>query len=235
MKTHLYKEIRALDQKLYEQAAEVAETLGKVVKAFLSGNTGEAEKIIEHDEAIDRNEIFIEEECLKLLALYQPVAGDLRYIITVLKVNGELERIGDLAVDIAEFTARADVSCTEKAPVDFESMTASVRRMLDSSIKALSGHNVPLATEVIMADEAIDDLHNRFSASFPQCIREDSENIPAYQALLGVSRSLERIADCATNIAEDVIYLESGRIVRHASSCLLSDEVRSVPGIENHS
>ena len=96
MKTHLYKEIRALDQKLYSQAVDVAEMLGNVVKAFLNGNTQAAAKTVEKDEDIDRNEIMIEEECLKLLALYQPVAGDLRYIITVLKVNGELERIGDL-------------------------------------------------------------------------------------------------------------------------------------------
>ena len=99
--------------------------LGNVVKAFLNGNTQAAAKTVEKDEDIDRNEIMIEEECLKLLALYQPVAGDLRYIITVLKVNGELERIGDLAVDIAEFTTDAKLNCiVPPLPVDFESMTA---------------------------------------------------------------------------------------------------------------
>ena len=200
MKTHLYKEIRALDQKLYSQAVDVAEMLGNVVKAFLNGNTQAAAKTVEKDEDIDRNEIMIEEECLKLLALYQPVAGD-------------------LAVDIAEFTTDAKLNCiVPPLPVDFESMTASVRRMLDSSIKALSSHNVPLATEVIMGDDVIDELHERYSEHFPECVRNAPEHIATYQALLGVSRSLERIADCATNIAEDVIYLESGRIVRHANS-----------------
>ena len=188
MKTHLYKEIRALDQKLYSQAVDVAEMLGNVVKAFLNGNTQAAAKTVEKDEDIDRNEIMIEEECLKLLALYQPVAGDLRYIITVLKVNGELERIGDLAVDIAEFTTDAKLNCiVPPLPVDFESMTASVRRMLDSSIKALSSHNVPLATEVIMGDDVIDELHERYSEHFPECVRNAPEHIATYQALLGVS------------------------------------------------
>ena len=225
MKPHFYKEIRALDRRLYQQAVEVEEMLGCVVIAFLKGDTQSAARLIEKDTEIDRNEIALEEECLKVLALYQPVAGDLRYVITVLKVNAELERIGDLAVDIAGFTTESKpASLQPPLPVDFESMTGAVRRMLDASIKALSSHNVQLAADVIKSDCRIDELHERFSTHFPEHVRQFPEDIAVFQALLGVSRSLERIADCATNIAEDVIYLESGRIVRHAHGCLSGEE-----------
>ena len=225
MKPHFYKEIRSLDRKLYLQAVDVAELLGRIVLAFLNGDVQNAARLVDKDAEIDRNEIAIEEECLKILALYQPVAGDLRYVITVLKVNAELERIGDLAVDIAGFTTESKpASLQPPLPVDFESMTGAVRRMLDASIKALSSHNVQLAADVIKSDCRIDELHERYSAHFPERVRRFPESIAVFQALLGVSRSLERIADCATNIAEDVIYLESGRIVRHGHSSLSCGE-----------
>lgn len=226
MKPHFYKEIQALDQRLYQQAVDVEEMLGKVVLAFLNGDTKSAALLIEKDAEIDSSEIAIEEECLKILALYQPVAGDLRYIVTVLKVNSELERIGDLSVDIARFTTEAEpAELVPPLPVDFASMTASVRRMLDNAIKALSSHNVPLAAEIIRSDAEIDELHGRYCAHVPERVQKEPENIALCLALLGVSRSLERIADCATNIAEDVIYLESGQIVRHGHCTFPPDDL----------
>ena len=178
MKPHFYKEIRSLDRKLYLQALDVAELLGRIVLAFLNGDVQNAARLVDKDAEIDRNEIAIEEECLKILALYQPVAGDLRYVITVLKVNAELERIGDLAVDIAGFTTESKpASLQPPLPVDFEAMTAAVRRMLDTSIKALSSHNVPLAGNVIRSDRRIDELHERYSAHFPERVRRFPESI----------------------------------------------------------
>jgi phosphate transport system protein len=164
---------------------------------------------------IDQMEVDLEEDCLKLLALYQPVASDLRYIIAVLKINNDLERIADLAVNICE---RAEFLATQKnlpIPFDFTAMSEKTKSMVKRSLDALVNLDATLATEVRMCDDEVDDLHRDMYTKFEDEVRKNPQDIGILLHYLGVSRALERIADHATNIAEDVIYLSQGKIVRH--------------------
>ncbi len=215
MKAHLQAEIDHLNAMVIDLANQVEPTVLEAVRAVTERDETLAKRIIDGDNAIDRFEVRIEEECLKILALHQPVAGDLRYVITLLKVNSELERIGDLAVNIAE---RAD-DLARLAPVeelpDFTEMVFEVRSMLKKSLDSLVARDSLAAMEVIKHDDVVDTLHRDNCRRLLELIKRHSANADAYLDYLTVSRNLERIADCATNICEDVIYLEQGRIVRH--------------------
>ena len=161
-------------------------------------------------------EVRIEEECLKILALHQPVAGDLRYIITLLKVNNELDRIGDLAQNIAERAIDLAEHPVPAAGIELGPMMTEVRIMLKQALDALSCRDTGRAAEVIARDDTVDRLHRENFRLIKQGLIRQPEAADYYLNMLTASRHLERVADCATNIGEDVIYLEQGRIVRHA-------------------
>jgi phosphate transport system protein len=174
-----------------------------------------ARKIIKQDFEIDGMEVEVEEECLKVLALHQPVAVDLRFLIAVIKINNDLERIGDQAVNIAERV----VSITKQDPTDFvfdySSMAEKAQIMLKMSLDALVNMDVDLALKVCLLDDEVDDIkviaYNKIKAAMAQ----DPDNLGYYINLLLISRHLERLADHTTNIAEEVIYMIEGEIVRH--------------------
>jgi phosphate transport system protein len=171
--------------------------------------------VVDGDAAVDQTEVDIEEDCLKLLALYQPVAKDLRFIITVLKVNNDLERIGDLAVNIAE---RALFLCSQppvQAPFDLAEMRTEALAMLKKSLDALMRQDVALARQVRTSDDKVDDINREIYSKISAAIRANPDHVERLLSHLSVSRHLERIADHATNIAEDVLYLVEGEIVRH--------------------
>lgn len=175
-----------------------------------------ANLIIEGDEKIDSMEIEVEEECLKILALHQPVASDLRQIITILKVNNELERIGDLAVNMAEVVGIfASFKDTSIEKFDFSDMLNIVSSMLKDALDSLTYHNVELAKNIIMRDDKVDQLYYDNNEIVRKFILKYPDSVQYYLNILTISRCLERIADIATNIAEDVIYLELGKIIRH--------------------
>ena len=167
------------------------------------------------DEDVDRREINLEEECLKTLALHQPVAHDLRFLVAVLKLNHALERIGDLAVNIAKRAKylaeqpRLDVS------IDFTVIADKAQAMLHKSLDALINMDINLARQVGEADDEVDALNRETYNRVKSLLREYPDHIETLIALLNVSRHLERIADHASSIAEDVIYLLEGKIVRH--------------------
>lgn len=216
MKAHFILALDNLEGMLAENATRVLAATRAAVDAVETGNPVPAQGIIDGDRAVNDAENAIEEECLKLLALYQPVAGDLRRVVTVLKVNGEVERVGDLAVNIAErLSDMAANGGKAAAKVDFQDMAERAGGMFRSALDSLASHDAALAEDVIHADDAVDALHRGNYARVRDGILASPAAAAYYLDCLTVSRALERIADIATNIAEDVVYLESGRIVRH--------------------
>lgn len=215
MSKHLQTEIEKLKRKIIHLGTVVEDSVRKAVLSVNESNGELAKQIIDEDINIDHEEVEIEEECLKILALHQPVAIDLRFIIAVLKINDNLERIGDLAVNIAEravFLARSrEVTCT----FDFSDMANKVQAMLKQSLDALVNMDSDLAQVVCAADDEIDAANRQMYVQVQDAIRKGPEHLEALVHLLSTSRHLERIADMATNIAEDVIYMVKGEIIRH--------------------
>lgn len=215
MTNRLQKEIESLKKNIMTLVTKVEENVRMSVNSLKKRDSKLAKEVIEQDHHVDQIEVQFEEECLKILALYQPVANDLRFIIAVMKINNDLERISDLAVNIAE---RAEFLVTREPtsiPFDFSCMAEKVQEMLRNSINALVTLDVKLAHDVCAADDKVDELNREMYHIVEDSVRRNPENIKELLHYLGVSRHLERIADSATNIAEDIIYMIDGEIVRH--------------------
>ena len=196
-------------------AAMVEESLRSAVKSITESNIELAKKVESADSSIDSFEVEVEEECLKILALHQPVAADLRYIIAVLKINNDLERIADLAVNVAERTKIIAQSSEKPVPFDLHGMLDIAVTMVRDSVDALVSSDTQKARQVCVDDDEIDNRHEEAFKMVQKQIRSNPELTEYFVSLLSVSRNLERIADHATNIAEDVIYMIEGEIVRH--------------------
>jgi len=214
---HLERAIDELKRLILSLGADVEESVRLSVQSLTQRKSEQALKVIEADFKIDQSEVFIEEECLKILALYQPVANDLRLIISILKINNDLERIGDLSVNIAERAVYLSTEARVDLPFDLQDMAEKVRSMLKRSLDALVNRDEKLARKVCEDDDAVDDLNREMYVCVEQTIKKDPDNLNSYIQLLSASRYLERIADHTTNIAEDVIYLVTGEIIRHGS------------------
>lgn len=215
MSIHLRKEIERLKKQILLMGAEVEEAVRKSVDALVSRDVKSAQEVIDHDEELDHLEVEIEEECLKILALHQPVAIDLRYVIAVLKMNNDLERIGDLAVDIAERAAYLATHPPLDVPLDLRTMADLTQTMLRKALDSLVNSDSALARQVRASDDEVDALNREMFIIIQDYIRANPERVAEAIHLLSASRHLERIADQATNIAEDVIYMVEGEIVRH--------------------
>lgn len=209
------REIEKLKQKLLTLCSAVEEQLWEAVKSIRSRDGELARRVIDEDGRIDQMEVDTEETCLKLLALYQPVAIDLRFIITAMKITSDLERIGDLAVNIAERSEFLATRDPIDAPFDFETMAEKTQAMVRRSIDALINLDTHLAHQVCQSDDEVDAINRAMYNLVKESILRRPEHIESLIHLLSVSRHLERIADHATNIAEDVIYMVDGRIIRH--------------------
>ncbi|MEW5796705.1 MAG: phosphate signaling complex protein PhoU [Candidatus Zixiibacteriota bacterium] len=215
MTRHFQNEIERLKKRILHLAALVEESLQKAVRSVVDRDLALAQGVIAGDEVIDALEIEVEEDCLKILALHQPVAADLRYVVAVLKINNDLERIADLAVNIAERVQVLATATAFKAPFDLGPMLHDSLNMVRNSVDALVAHDAAQARRVRAQDEAIDEhLRSAFRLGQDQ-MRRQPENVEYLVCLLTVARNLERIADHATNIAEDVVYMIEGEIVRH--------------------
>ena len=216
MSRHLLKkEIKEVQNKLIELSVLVENSLDKALKAIKENSSKLTKDVIAQDRKIDMMEVRLEEECLKALALYQPVATDLRFIVAVLKINNDLERIGDLAVNIAKRTRFLKDTSFKELPFDFKKITSLTKFMLRASLDAFIRLDTDLAEEVCRTDNEVDVLHRNTYVSVIKEVQETPEQIETLIQCLSISRFLERIADYTTNIAEDVIYLTSGKIVRH--------------------
>lgn len=212
------REVDRLKRKLLALSARVEENLYAAVKSVEERNSETAEQVIFADREIDLMEVEVEEDCLKVLALHQPVAIDLRFIIAVLKINNDVERIGDLAVNIA-WRAKS-LAQRKKATsfFQFQDMASKVRAMVRKSLESLVAMDAELAREVCRADNEIDEINHRMHSQIRESIRNHPDDLEALLYMISVSRNLERIADHATNIAEDVIYMIQGEIVRHRTA-----------------
>ena len=215
MSLHFLHEIEKLKKRLLELCALVDQTVIEAVQALQTRDLTLAKEVSLTDERIDCWEVEIEEECQKVLALHQPVAHDLRFIIAVLKMNNELERIGDAAVHIAERVLLLAPHDIGKMPFDFVDMSHKTQAMLQKSLDALINLDEKADREVIEADAEIDAINRRIFDEIGQMLERRTHPAEAMLHLLIVARHLERIADHTTNIAEDVIYMTSGDIVRH--------------------
>ncbi len=215
MSQHLLREITRVKQQILTLGAEVEDALRQAVASLISRNTEQAKRVLSADTEIDQHEVDIEEDCLKILALHQPVAIDLRFLIAVLKINNDLERIGDLAVNIAERSLSLSLQPPIAPPFDLALMAERVQGMVHRSLDALVDMNTALARQVLVDDDLIDSAHRQMYDRVKEAIRKDTSRTDELIQLLTVSRYLERVADHATNIAEDVIYLVDGQIARH--------------------
>ena len=205
-----------VEERVLALGALVEERVQMAIKAIDSNDAQLAEKIIKTDYQIDETEVEIEEECLKVLALHQPMAIDLRFLIAVIKINAELERIGDEAVNIAE---RVGVTAKREQLdfyFDYASMGEKAQNMLKMSLDALIKLDNDLAFKVLLMDDEVDKIKKEAYDKIKKAMRENSNRIGYLINLFLISRHLERMADHATNIAEEVVYLVEGEIIRHA-------------------
>lgn len=215
MPVHLQREVELLKKKALSLCATVESSVQRAVRAVSERNDRLAAEVIASDVDIDHAEIDVEEECLKILALHQPVAIDLRFIVAVLKMNNDLERIGDLAVNIAQRAQFLNARQPVAVPFDLGGLAEKAQNMFRRSLDALVNMNAALARAVCGMDDEVDAINRQMYDQVKDMIRQHPEHLDSLIALLSISRYLERIADHATNIAEDVVYMIEGRIVRH--------------------
>ena len=215
MNVHLHREVEKLKKKILSYSADVESSLGQAIYALKNRDTDLANKVYEADEILDKIEVEIEEECLKILALHTPVANDLRFIIAVLKINNDLERIADQSANIAKRAIALAEWKNWAYPTELNIMTDRAQHMLESSLKALIDLDIERAQKVIDMDDEVDDLNRKMFDIIHQRLCGNPNDVMHLTSLLTISRNLERIADLVTNIAEDVIYMVKGEIVRH--------------------
>jgi phosphate transport system protein len=215
MSVHLQREIDRLKKSLLSLSALVEEQVALAVEALEERDVPKARHVLDRDAQVDQREVEVEEECLKDLALHQPVACDLRFLVSVLKMNKDLERIGDLAVNIARKAITVAGYSDLDIPFDLVGMWGRCQGMLRDSIDAMVNRDAPLAARICARDGEVNRQKHQIRRQAEELLRTEPDRVPAWLALLGVARNLERIADHAVNIAEDVIYLVEGRIVRH--------------------
>lgn len=218
MVKHFHKELEKIKKMVLSLSALVEERVNLATICVLKNDSKLALDIIRQDQDIDEREVEIEEECLKIMALYQPVAVDLRFLIAVIKINNDLERIGDQAVNIAE---RVEIIAKQN-PCDFiydySIMAEKARKMLHDSLDAFVNLDPELAHKVIAMDDEVDLLQSDAYDVIKQAMEDNRDCLSYLINLLLVSRHLERLADHATNIAEEIIYLVEGEIVRHSDT-----------------
>ncbi|HRU04740.1 MAG TPA: phosphate signaling complex protein PhoU [Candidatus Brocadiia bacterium] len=217
MSVHLKREIELLKKEILALGAMVEENVWRAVKSVEERDADLARQALERDEEIDRREVAVEEECLKALALHQPVANDLRFIIAMLKIDNDLERIGDMAVNIAKSSLALAGQPRLEVCFDLRTMSDKARSMLKRSLDAVVNTDADLARQVRAADEEVDDLDRQFCHRVKEAIKAHPHRLDALLAMHNISRSVERIADLASNIAEDTIYMVKGEIVRHTA------------------
>ena len=215
MAKHLQIEIERLKKRLLTVGGEVVDAIQKALLALEARRAEIAAQVMQGDGRIDRGEVEIEEECLKLLALYQPVAEDLRFIAAVMKINNDLERMGDEAVNIAEHAAFLAQAEPIPMPPQLSLITAAAMRMVQESLDAFVNSDVQEARRICAEDDEVDQLNREIISSVWATMKQDPQTIERATHLFSVSRHLERIADHATNIAEDVVYMVEGKIIRH--------------------
>lgn len=222
MANQFVREIERLKERLLRLSLDVEGRVEDALRAVATRDGALARSIMDRDQEIDRREVEIEEECLQLLALHQPVASDLRLVVSAFKINNDLERIGDLAVNIADRAERLVHAPPAGVELSIPRMGVEVQGMLRQVFQAFMLHDSQLAAQVIVRDSVVDDMNRALIGQVVERIRSGEESPETLILLLGVSRELERMGDHATNIAADLLYLFEGRIVRHRKDEVIS-------------
>jgi phosphate transport system protein len=215
MSKHLHDDMDRLKKEILTMGSLVEEATNKAITALGSRRPGLSEEVLASDDAIDVKELEVEDACLKILALHQPVAGDLRFIVAVMKVNNDLERMGDLAQNIAERALYLSTHDPIDVNLDFDRMVTTVRQMVSGALDALVNRDTSLARDVCDRDDEVDAYNRQMYEVLQELMKRDPDTIERAVHTLSVSRHLERIADLATNIAEDVVFMVEGEVVRH--------------------
>ena len=215
MDRHFQNELESLKGQLLSMASLVEEAIHRSIQALVERSQELAEEVISSDDAINMAEIKIDDFCLKLLALHQPAAIDLRFITSAMKINNDLERMGDQAVNIAERALELLKEPQLKPLIDLPRMAELAQKMVRDSLDAFVRQDPELARDVCRRDDEVDALNDQVFRELLTYMMQDPHTITRAVHLLLVGRHLERIADHATNIAEDVIYLVQGRTIKH--------------------
>jgi phosphate transport system protein len=215
MPVHLTHDLDRLKKDILEYGSAIDQNFVRAIKALEVVDNALAARVIDHDEDLDKTEVEIEDKCLKILALHQPVARDLRFVVTVLKINNDLERIGDFAVNIANRTQYlANHKPITIPPILFE-MAVKARNMVSRSLDALVEGDSHLARTVCRDDDEVDQMSGKLYGIVRDAFRENPDYVGEWMRIFSINRYLERVGDQATNIAEDVIYLVEGEVIRH--------------------
>ncbi len=208
-------ELRNLKAKTLKLSSMVETSIRRSVCSLVRRNSDLAREVIKNDHQINALEVEIDEECIRLIALRQPKAGDLRFITTVMKITTDLERIGDLAEDISERAIELNEEPPLKPYIDIPRMAEIAEGMLRDSLESLIKKDTKLAMDVIERDDEVDNLNLQVFNELLLFMIEEPKNVSRATRITYVSKYLERIADHATNIAEMVIYMVEGKIIRH--------------------
>jgi phosphate transport system protein len=215
MPRHFHEELEALKQTLLAMGGLVEDQIRRVMKALLERDDVVAQEVIERDRQVNTYDVEVDEQCVSLLALHQPAAGDLRFITTAMKIVTDLERIGDQAVNIAQRVLELNVEPQLKPYIDLPRMAERAQRMVKESLDAFVARDTALARQVCGEDAEVDALKEQIFRELLTFMMEDPRTIPRAIRLILISRFMERVADHATNIAEMVIYMVEGKMVRH--------------------
>jgi phosphate transport system protein len=215
MQRHFHEELETLKQTLLAMGGLVEDQIRRVLRALVERDGDLAQEVIDRDREVNAYDVEVDEKCVELLALHQPTAGDLRFITTAMKIVTDLERIGDQAVNIGQRVLELNREPQLKPYIDLPRMAERAQRMVKESLDAFVARDTELARQVCGEDDAVDALKEQVFRELLTFMMEDPKTIPRAIRLILISRFLERVADHATNIAEDVIFLVEAKDVRH--------------------
>lgn len=215
MSKHLQNDLEKLKRHILAIGALVEESVENATHAFCARDVDLAKKVIDDDELVDQWEVNLEEECLKLLALYQPVAEDLRFIASTIKVNSDLERMGDYCVKISKRTLSMSKEAPIEIPLQIQKMIDLTKKMVRDSLDAFSRKDASHSRKICQSDDEVDALRKEMIKLLRTNIQKEPKFVDQFLDLLTVTQGIERIADLATNIAQDVVYMVEGEIIRH--------------------
>ncbi len=215
MSKHLQNDLEKLKRHILAIGALVEESVENATHAFCARDVDLAKKVIEDDEVVDEWEVNVEEECLKLLALYQPVAQDLRFIASTIKVNSDLERMGDYCVKISKRTLSLSKEAPIEIPLQIQKMIQLAKKMVRDSLDAFSRKDATHSRQICIQDDEVDALQREMIRLLRTNMQNEPKFVDQFLDLLTVTQGIERIADLATNIAQDVVYMVEGEIIRH--------------------
>lgn len=215
---HYEADLKDLKEDILKMGAAVEEMILFSMKSLVDRKSGFAEEVIKKEPTVNRLEMMVDDRCLKLLALHQPAASDLRFIVISLKIGKDLERMGDLAVNIAEIAIELNQEPQLKQYIDLPRLSAIAQHMVNRALDAFVKQDAILAQKVLEQDDEADQLKDKIQNELIPMMEEDKSAVARAVRLILIARQLERIADHATNIAEEVIFMVQGKDIRHQYS-----------------